>query len=112
MSGDEMDTVHGRVIPTRLSWRSREVDEWFQHLDALYMSTRYNAEGRPKRGAFPTYRQRRNVRPRDEVHGAPVPGLPENFYDSDWLASLAEEDRIDLDVQPAISLEISDRLMQ
>lgn len=108
MSGDESAHEGGRVryAITSLRWRnpSEEVVRWFRMLDALHLSTRFNINDRPRPGKFPHLRV--NSR-RVERSDAPVPGLPRNFYDPTWLASLDPFEEQNLDIQNPIDLTFS-----
>ncbi|KZS99613.1 uncharacterized protein LAESUDRAFT_667790 [Laetiporus sulphureus 93-53] len=111
MSGDESDHSGGKVryVVTRLNWRSSEFETWLKVFDWMHLSSRFTAESKPKRGAFPRYRRRGSRRL--EQLGAPVAGLPRNCYDERWLAGLGEVERVSLSIQPAVDLVHSDQVM-
>lgn len=107
MSGDETDHRTGEVryIVVKYEWRSSELDDWLKTFDFLHLSTRFTPEGRARRGKFPRPRIRNTARP--ARLGNPVSGLPENFYDSQWLAGLESYEREELDIQPPIDLSFT-----
>lgn len=111
MSGDESDHSRGRIryVVTRLSWRSAEFETWLKVFDWMHLSTRFTADDKPKRGAFPRYRRRGSSR--QERYGDPVPGLPSNCYDAMWLASLGDQERSSLHVQPSVDLTHSEAVI-
>ncbi|KAF9490137.1 hypothetical protein BDN71DRAFT_222649 [Pleurotus eryngii] len=106
MSGDEtkLDKAHGRVhVVKHPFWRSTSVElsNWLRGLDALHMSTRFNSDGRPRRGAFP----HRRIRGRsDESPSNPAHGLPCNFYSLKFLQTLNKYELRQLKVKPEITL--------
>ncbi|KAF4603288.1 hypothetical protein EYR38_003701 [Pleurotus pulmonarius] len=106
MSGDEteLDKAHGRVHAVKHpSWRSTsvELNNWLRGLDALHMSTRFNPDGRPRRGAFP----HRRIRGRSEESPSnPAHGLPHNFYSSKFLQTLDKYELKQLKMKPEITL--------
>jgi hypothetical protein len=113
MSGDEEctkakdDTIRFEI--TNLRWRNPapEIRAWFKTLDALHMSTRFAANDRPLAGRFP---HRRIPSKRMEPVDIPVPKLPRNFYDPNWLETLDEIERDILQIQPAIDLAFSPQI--
>ncbi|KZS99537.1 uncharacterized protein LAESUDRAFT_667862, partial [Laetiporus sulphureus 93-53] len=111
MSGDESDHSRGKVryVVTRLRWRSAGLEKWLRVFDWMHLSSRFTAEGKPRRGAFPRYRRRGSNRL--ERLGDPVPGLPQNCYDAMWFAGLNEEERSSLNVQPALDLAHSEAVL-
>ncbi|KZT02933.1 uncharacterized protein LAESUDRAFT_660664, partial [Laetiporus sulphureus 93-53] len=111
MSGDESDHSRGKVryVVTRMSWRSAEFETWLKVFDWMHLSSRFTVDGKPKRGAFPRYRRRGSRR--CDQFGKPVSGLPRNCYDAIWLAGLDEEERLSLEIQPAIDLTHSETVM-
>ena len=113
MSGDEEctkakdDTIRFEI--TNLRWRNPapEIRAWFKTLDALHMSTRFAANDRPLAGRFP---HRRMPSKRMEPVDTPVPKLPRNFYDPNWLETLDEIECDILQIQPAIDLTFSPQI--
>ena len=111
MSGDETDHRQGNLnyvvrIP---AWRNPEVEDFFKVLDSLHLSTRFQSNGRAKRGKFPHPRIRSG---RPPITGTFVPGLPANFYDDNWLRSLTKFERSQLKIQPRIDLELSPYILR
>jgi hypothetical protein len=105
VSGDESDHANGQkiLLITDLSWRSKDpkVITFFRTFDHIHLSDRFNSTGRAGRGQFPHPRVPSR---RKERHSNPVPGLPENFYDADFLDDLDHFERKALKIQPAIDL--------
>lgn len=109
MSGDETDyewqgpanqQPHYVLI---IDWRNPEVVLFFRILDALYFSSRFEHDGRIDAGRFPVTRVRSNT----QVKGKVVKGLPENFYNPQWLLGLTQDERDDLMMEPPIELDFS-----
>lgn len=112
VSGDETDhagELEGFAIKS-IPWRSSSpaVIKWFRTFDALHMSTRFTLNDRAGPGRFP--RVRFEAHNRVEEHAKPVPGLPRNFYNPDFLFSLDKYDREALDIQPDFDLSFSARV--
>lgn len=105
------DRLHYRKI--RPVWRSTAPDvvAWFKTLDHLHMSTRFKSDGKRKPGRIPRHRQ--------EASGLQVSnpkvypkGLPENFYDPTWLATLDTYERDKLRVQDPMELIFDDHVQR
>ncbi|KAI6139240.1 hypothetical protein BKA82DRAFT_3988756 [Pisolithus tinctorius] len=111
MSGDESDHLPGlkRYAITRLNWRSQMATDWLRVFDLIHLSTRFNANGRAKRGAFPHTRVPSR---RVESAGAAVPGLPSNFYDSTWLLNLDDDDKVRLNILPEVDLSHTEAVLR
>ncbi|KAH0825887.1 hypothetical protein J3R83DRAFT_7679, partial [Lanmaoa asiatica] len=110
MSGDESDDDQGekRYAITNPSWRSEAVTAWLRTFDYIYLSTRFNSNGRPKRGALPHLRiPSCRVAHQDKY----VPGLPRNFYDPTWLLSRDEASLAALQMQPEQDLTHSSAVL-
>ncbi|KAH9931861.1 uncharacterized protein B0H18DRAFT_838513, partial [Fomitopsis serialis] len=109
-SGDESEHPESgltRYVVTKLPWRSKELEEFFKHLDSVHMSTRWMARGKWDHGKLPNPRERGSDRV--DRTSAPPPGLPVNCYDAEWLEDLKEADvdaYQDLDVQPPVDLTL------
>jgi hypothetical protein len=109
MSGDESDhhTPNHRCgndrqyLRVRPVWRAPAISSWLLIIDRVYISLRFQPDGRPTRGNWVRFRL-----PSDLVNKSaiPVKGLPENFYDQKWLATLTERERKKLKVKKTISL--------
>lgn len=121
MSGDESDHLTERRLLctriTRLPWRSRAVDSWMRVWCCLYLSTRFNGSWSCRKGAFPHPRYPRRPGMERVEHGPhyAIPGLPENFYDADWLARETAIDpsiRKTLKIQPPINLQLPGALLR
>ncbi|KZV67598.1 hypothetical protein PENSPDRAFT_687936, partial [Peniophora sp. CONT] len=110
-SDDEED--HLSVVPRyRIIediWKSRKARRYLRQLDLLHVADKFDAGGHRK---APGNWFRERV-PNQGVPGEssnPLPGLPENFYDPEWLATQTP-DRLEwLDVQPEISLKFPFKL--
>lgn len=91
-SGDESDHRNGRTryIILKLVWRSQDLTAYLRVLDLVHLSTRFTRTGRATKGAWPRYRIVSKKRVDNDT--APVPGLPRNFYDAEWLASQSVEE--------------------
>ncbi|KAI6145624.1 hypothetical protein BKA82DRAFT_4357728 [Pisolithus tinctorius] len=111
MSGDESDHLPGlkRYAITRLNWRSQMATDWLRVFDLIHLSTRFNANGRAKHGAFPHTRVPSR---RVESAGAAVPGLPSNFYDSTWLLNLDDDDKVRLNILPEVDLSHTEAVLR
>ncbi len=120
MSEDESDLENGRRTGTRvyhvktLFWRAKtpEFLAFLEILDMLYMSTKYKVDGTPKAGNWPRVRVRDGKDPR--YKSTAVAGLPENFYDAEYLTQLKQDDPrtfLKLKIQPAVDLTIDPRII-
>lgn len=109
MSGDETD--HDWNGPRNqqphhvfiIDWRNPEVLVFFCILDGLYFSTRFEHDGRIDAGRFPNTRLRCNT----VVKGKVVRGLPENFYNPEWLKLLTPTEIADLEMKASIELNFA-----
>ncbi|KAL0957382.1 hypothetical protein HGRIS_001184 [Hohenbuehelia grisea] len=106
MSGDDADHRKDdlRYIKAHPTWRSKmhNVTQFFETLDALHLSTRFADDGRPLPGQFP---HRRKKSSREELFGSVPHGLPENFYDAQWLEKSGR--REELGIKPPVDLNFS-----
>jgi hypothetical protein len=111
MSGDETDygSSRPRYAITRLPWRNQSVQPWLRTFDRLHLSTRFGTDDRATPGQFP--HPRVNSR-RIEPYAKPVPGLPLNFYDPDWLEPLDKFERKELDIGPNVDLGFSSQILR
>ena len=111
MSEDEGDHVNGefRYVIINPPWRSSLVTSFLRLFDKIHLSSRFTSLGRPKRGAFP---HRRFPSRRVGQSRKPVPGLPRNFYDETWLASLEEFERDALNIQPERDLSVTNSVIR
>jgi len=116
MSGDETDRcgrhpIRGqrKFMVVRPYWRSQEVTKWLRVIDNLYMVYRFSSNGRASRGNW--VRQRIDSG-RVDPDLFPVTGLPENFYDEEWLRGLSQEEMDRLEVQPGVNLEHSAKVLR
>jgi hypothetical protein len=110
MSEDESDhggnggAVQGRRYKiVKLQWRSLEATKWLRTMDLIYAGTKINEDntrgpGNQSRPRYPSSKKQL---------GRPIKGLPRNFYDPRWLATLTPRKLEELRVQPEISIEFS-----
>lgn len=114
VSGDETDHASNRheeqFAITHLPWRSQdsEVTQWFRTFDYLHMSLRFTVDDRPGPGRFP--RVRVPSRRQEQRNKTPPKGLPINFYDPGYLASLDDFERKKLRMAPRMDLSFSKRV--
>lgn len=109
MSGDESDHSdgHRRYVVWKLNWRSSEVTTVLRALDALALVSHWTSDGWPRPGKFPHARiYSDRVENRD-----PVPNLPRNFYQKDWLNTLDKYELRELNIGQPINLDLPDRLL-
>ncbi|KAJ2912346.1 hypothetical protein MD484_g8069, partial [Candolleomyces efflorescens] len=116
-SGESTDTQGENAI-TVLPWRARRIRSFMRTLDLLNLALRFpinqpRGVGRLPKGRYdPEAMNPPRNSVEETVHPECVPGLPANFYDSDWLQSLPrfEKDR----VRPTspINLAIPDYIIQ
>lgn len=90
-------------------WRSREVTSWLRVMDQVYLYHRFAADGRATRGKWARNRLQSN---KVDRAGQATKGLPANFYDKDWLASLSSKSRRRLDIKEAIDLTHTEQMMR
>ena len=116
-SEDETDREHttpeGRPRYTimKLEWRADMVTKYVRAMDVVHLSTRWTRGGRPRKGQFP--RIRVAARNKVDTDAQAVPGLPRNFYDSNWLDALSEEERASLQILDVdVDLSIPDAIQR
>jgi hypothetical protein len=113
ISGDETDHRNGqpRYAITTLPWRSPDIRQWMQTLDDIRFSARINGGNRIRGGNFP--RPRVFLSNRKERHlDSPAKGLPRNFYNNDWFASLDKYDQEALHCKPAEDLTFTPEVLK
>jgi hypothetical protein len=112
VSGDESDHHGGRrsfiIFPD--IWRNPKVTGWVRTLDGVYLSTKFNQVDRPTKGNW--VRTRLPTSTNGTRQGKVVIGLPKNFYSEDYLKTLSEEGIEDLQMQPAVVLEHSSKVLR
>lgn len=111
-SDDEEDhlssTPRYRIIED--AWKSPEARRFFRQLDLLHIGDKFDVGGKHRKAPGNWFRERV---PNQGVPGEssnPLPGLPQNFYDPEWLKMQTPERLEWLDVQPAISLKFPFKL--
>ena len=113
MSGDECDRnakkTDKKYFIVRPIWRSQEVTEWLHVMDLIYVSSRFAADGRATKGKWVRNRVRSTMVDRESK---PIPGLPHNFYDQNWLRSLSPKERRTLKAHEAIDLSHSEEIIR
>ena len=116
MSGDEEDFSYlpprglkcKRFIVRSMTWRNPAAVEFFRVLDALYFSLRCSDDGKWSRGHFPDER----LRCERTESGRAVRGLPRNFYNPAWLATLDPLEIEMLDMQPSVNFDFSQDILR
>lgn len=93
----------------RPAWRSPEVTNWLRVMDHLYLGSRFAADGRATRGKWTRDRVQSN---KVDQAAQAIKGLPENFYDKVWLASLSPKKKRRLNVKEAINLTHTEEIMR
>ncbi|KAF9780925.1 hypothetical protein BJ322DRAFT_1011680, partial [Thelephora terrestris] len=101
MSGDESCGDGCSIL--KMSWRSQEVRLFLRDLDVVHLSSRY-FNGKPQPGQWPNYRVE-GAR-KDHLTRAPV-GLPQNFYDPQWMREIGEDGQRILKMKPAMPLVVT-----
>lgn len=116
MSGDESDrgsrlssSSTKNYFILRPEWRSQEVSRWLRVMDLVHLDRRFAADGRMTRGKLARYRLPSN---KVDQTASPVPMLPKNFYDADWLSSLSAKEMRRLDIQPAVDLAHTEDILK
>ncbi|KAI5981462.1 hypothetical protein EDD15DRAFT_2183169, partial [Pisolithus albus] len=87
MSSDESDHEGHRGEATYhildKDWRSKQVTAWLRMLDSLHLRLRYNGKWQATAGAWPHFR----TTSLHDSKGAPVKGLPVDFYSRNWYGA-------------------------
>lgn len=116
MSGDESDRGLGsssssakKYFALRPVWRSKEVSRWLRVMDLVHLDRRFAADGRTTRGNWTRCRIPSN---KVDQTATPIPMLPSNFYDTDWLSSLTTKEKKRLKMQPGIDLTHTEDMLK
>lgn len=117
MSDDEPDPrsttartkESGKYFVIRPAWRSLEVTNWLRVMDRIYLYHRFAADGRATRGKWTQNRVQSN---KVDRAGQAIKGLPANFYDKDWLASLSPKKKRRLNIKGAINLTHTEEMLR
>ncbi|KAJ3503848.1 hypothetical protein NLJ89_g8249 [Agrocybe chaxingu] len=112
-SGDESahDGGHNQYTITTMAWRNPALRNFFKVLDWLYLSTRFeDTSHRAGRGAFP--RRRVMVNRMDTYVLNAVKGLPINFYNPPYIASLDPVSLRELSAKPPVEIAISPEIFR
>jgi len=102
MSSDESGEENGHIVywvKTR-QWRSAELIRFLHMIDLN--ANRTNAYGKLRPGNSPRVRKRRANATTSGRRA--VPGLPINFYDATWYATLQNRDKVALRPKPVLQL--------
>jgi hypothetical protein len=110
MSDDECLLYNGCPIYCSMDpvWRSAEVRKMLHALDFCNLDTHFDIKGSVLSGQFP----RARIRGKIDTEATPVTGLPENFYNSQWLEKQDEIMRMKLDIRPARDISLPDDLLR
>ena len=114
LSDDESDheqgTHHGQscYLIINEAWRSKELVVWFRMMDLLACGEKWGGRHVAHQGNSRCI-CKHSTRSKD---GTAVSGLPENCYDPEWLKSLKQYQRDQLDVQPPVDLTFSNEEKQ
>jgi hypothetical protein len=102
MSSDESDEENGHPVywVKIRQWRSAELIRYLHMIDLD--ANRTNAFGKTRPGNTPRVRKRRVNATKSSRRA--VPGLPINFYDATWYATLQNRDKVALKAKPALEL--------
>lgn len=116
-SGDEFDPVSKKYLITTLPWRAGCIRPIAQALDDLHISMRFPDNQNPTQGAFPIPRIDPSTLepPRviiDRYRKSAPPGLPRNFYDSEYLKTLSPSKLSKLKIKPAIDLSFDQHILE
>jgi hypothetical protein len=115
MSGDETDHRTQDHLGSRQyaiispEWRDQQVTKWLHTLDKLYIASRFQQDGRATKGNWPRIRL---LTKRTNKNSAVVPGLPRNFYSTAFLSGLDEEAEKELEIQPAVDMQFTERIIE
>ncbi|KIP01374.1 hypothetical protein PHLGIDRAFT_17239, partial [Phlebiopsis gigantea 11061_1 CR5-6] len=98
MSDDEDAHEHGeRIYRSSIPhWRSREITIYVRILDLLHLSTKFDKFLTAASGNWPRVR----TPSQDIAQKPPVGRLPRNFYNSDWLETLSDQQIEALSILP------------
>lgn len=109
MSGDESDNRRAgkykgqakyfRIWPV---WRAPAISSWLDIIDKVYVAYRFQQNHRATPGNW--IRKRYNTNRVDEKARA-IQGLPENFYDNNWLRTLKRKEKKKLKMKPPFNLK-------
>ena len=116
MSDDESDHTAGKRSRrsdrqykiVNDNWRNPAIRRWLRIFDLLYLDSKFGLLNRAAKGTWPRVRNPSYK----VVISKPVLGLPENFYDPLWLASLSEEKRRALKMVPALTLNFDEETLR
>lgn len=117
VSGDESDNNHqpgryrGQVNYFRIRpvWRAPCVSSWLDVIDKVYVAFRFQENNRATPG---NWIRKRHTTNRVDEKARVVSGLPENFYDRDWLKTLTRKQRRRLRTEPPLDLAHTPHVMR
>ncbi|KAH9051246.1 hypothetical protein EDB87DRAFT_1572155 [Lactarius vividus] len=114
LSDDESDHEQGthrgqsRYSIVNEAWRSKELVVWLRTIDLLACGEKWGGRNVARQGN----NRRIRLHSTHSKDGVAIAGLPENFYDVEWLNSLKRYQRDKLDVQPPMDLAFSEEEKQ
>lgn len=111
MSGDESDNRRAgkykgqaKYFRVRPIWRAPAISSWLDLIDKVYVAYRFQQNHRATPGNWIRKRYDTN---RVDANAQAVPGLPQNFYDKDWLKTLNRKQEKRLNMAPPVNLKHS-----
>lgn len=110
LSEDESDHENGtrlgcsRYAIVKEEWRSDELVVWLRMMDLLACGEKWAG----RQVAQPGNGKRRRFHSSLSKDGVAVAGLPENCYDPDWLNTLDQFEREQLQVKPPCNMQFSE----
>lgn len=108
-SGDETDGEGEHAI-TELPWRSERIRKLFRLVDLAGLARRFPDGLNATTGEFPKVRydpaasRPRRERTKETYRSGPPPGLPENFYDRQWLRDLDDLEKLALNMTAKVEI--------
>ncbi len=104
----EHDDENTYWVASDCAWRSSEMKDLLDILDALDLSMHFGMNDRPTRGRFPYHRV-----PSNRVGQLPAPTrLPMNLYSEEYKASLSAAQLAALKMQPSFRFNFPVALLQ
>lgn len=116
-SGDEIDPSTDEHVITTLKWRNPALRERMETLDRLHLTVRFPDGKNASAGNFvatrfdPLLRDNPEMKP-ERYNAKPPKGLPENFYNIEWLAGLTSAERHKLKMQPPLDFTFSNEILE
>lgn len=110
LSEDESDHENGhnlgrtRYAIVKEQWRSDDLIVWLRMMDLLAFGEKWAGRNVPQPGNC----KRLRVHSSRSKDGVAVAGLPKNCYNPDWLDTLDQFAREDLQVKPPLDMRFSE----